>query len=136
MRSYGSINMVKVLSFRFHQCFGSFTMLLVEGSSETGPFRNLSNHIFRSPEVQKYISYEGHLCLKMFTIEYKFRQCKKNWEKLFRFCDNCIWTCCNELPLLRRDYLSSAVNGLNNSPKILHITKTDVFQLNCLHRDQ
>ena len=26
--------MVKVLSFRFQQCFGPFTMLLVEGSSE------------------------------------------------------------------------------------------------------
>ena len=43
---------------------------------------------------------------------------------------------CNELPLLRREYLSSAVSGLNNSPKILHITKREFFQLNCLHTDQ
>ena len=36
-------------------------MLLVEVSSETGFFIHLSNHIFRSPSVQKYISYEGHI---------------------------------------------------------------------------
>ena len=28
----GSINMVKVLSFRFQQCFGPFTMSLLKGS--------------------------------------------------------------------------------------------------------
>ena len=38
--------MVKALSFRFQKCFGPFTMLLVEGSSETGLFRSLSNHVF------------------------------------------------------------------------------------------
>ena len=30
--------MVKVLPFSFEQCFGPLTMLLVEGSSETGFF--------------------------------------------------------------------------------------------------
>ena len=59
--SQGSINMVKVLSASFEQCFGPFTMLLVEASSETGLFRHFSNYVFRSPLVQKYISYEGHL---------------------------------------------------------------------------
>ena len=59
LRSEWSINMV--LSFRFQQCLGSFTMFLVEGSSETGLFRHLSNHIFRSPSVQKHIIYQGHL---------------------------------------------------------------------------
>ena len=53
--------MVKVLSFRFQQSFGQFTMLLVEGSSETGVFRHLSNHVFRSPYVQENIRYEGYL---------------------------------------------------------------------------
>ena len=38
--------MVKVLSFRFQQCFGPITMFLVKGSSETGLFRHLSNHVF------------------------------------------------------------------------------------------
>ena len=47
--SQGSINMVKVLSFRFQQCFGPFTMLLVERSFETRLFRKLSNTVFPSP---------------------------------------------------------------------------------------
>ena len=43
-----SVNMVKVFRFGFQQCFGQFTVLLVEGSSQTGLFRQLSNHVFRS----------------------------------------------------------------------------------------
>ena len=35
--------MVKVLSFRFQQCFDPCTVLVFEGSSETGIFRHLSN---------------------------------------------------------------------------------------------
>ena len=38
--------MIKGLLCRFQQCFGAFTMLLVEGSSETGLFRHLSNDVF------------------------------------------------------------------------------------------
>ena len=34
-------------------------MLLVEGSSETGPFEHLSNHVLRRPYFRKNISYEG-----------------------------------------------------------------------------
>ena len=61
---------------------------------------------------------------------------KKNSENIFRFLDNCLWKCCNKLPLLRREYLWSEVSGLNNSPKILHIIKRDFFNLNCSHSDQ
>ena len=53
--------MLKVLSFIFQQCFEPFTMLFVEGSSERGLLGHLFNPVFRSPEVKKYISYEGHL---------------------------------------------------------------------------
>ena len=56
--------MVKVLPFSFEQCFGTFTMLLVEDSSETGLFRNSSNQVFRSLLVKEYIFYEGHLFLE------------------------------------------------------------------------
>ena len=52
--------MVKVLSFNFDQFFGPITMLFVEGFSETGHFWHLPNRVFRSPQFQKYISYEGH----------------------------------------------------------------------------
>ena len=41
-------------------------ILLVEVSFETGLFRYLFKHVFGNLEVQKYISYEGHLFLKIF----------------------------------------------------------------------
>ena len=56
--------------------------------------------------------------------------------KLFVFGDNCIWIVCFKLFLLRREYLSSAVNVLTNSLKILHSTKIDFFQMNYVHSDQ
>ena len=37
-------------------------MLLVEGSSQTGPFRHLYDHIFRVRN-RNYKIYEGHLFL-------------------------------------------------------------------------
>ena len=41
-----------------------------------------------------------------------------------------------KLSLLRREYLSLAVNVLRNSYKVLHIPKTDFFKLNYLQNDQ
>ena len=48
---------------------------------------------------------------------------KKSSEKVFCFLDKCMWIDPAKVPLLRREYLSSAVNVLTISPKILHITK-------------
>ena len=53
--------MVKVLLCRLQQCLGPSTMLLVEGFSETGLFRDLSNHVFGRTQFQKDIDYESHL---------------------------------------------------------------------------
>ena len=58
---------------------------------------------------------------------------KKNQEKSFCLSDNCIWIGYAKLSPLRIEYLPSAVNVLKDSPKILDITKRDIFQLNCLH---
>ena len=81
--------MVKVLSFRFQQSFGPFTMLLVKGSSETELLRHLSNHVFRSPYAQKYISHEAHVLFNMFKIKFQYGNCKKKkkkkWRKYFSF---------------------------------------------------
>ena len=38
-------------------------------------------------------------------------------------------------PILRIEYLSSAVNVLTNTYKALHLTKTDFFRLNYLQND-
>ena len=53
--------------------------------------------------------------LKTFKIECKLPKWKKACEKVFCFWDNGIWKCCNNLSLLRREYLSSPFNGLTNS---------------------
>ena len=42
----------------------------------------------------------------------------------------------SKLSLLRREYLSSAVNVLTKSLKILNITKTDFCKLSYLQSDQ
>ena len=61
---------------------------------------------------------------------------KKKIRKSFLFGDNCVRICCVKLSLLRREYLSSAVNVLTNRYKALHLTKTDFFRLNYLPNDQ
>ena len=61
---------------------------------------------------------------------------KKKIRKSFLFGDNCVRIGYVKLSLLRREYLSSAVNVLTNSYKALHLTKTDFFRLNYLPNDQ
>ena len=39
-------------------------------------------------------------------------------------------------PVLSREYLTSALNGLTNSPKILALTKGDPFQFYVLQNDE
>ena len=53
--------MVKMPSSRLQHFLAQFTLLPVEGSSETGFFRHLSNQLFPSPLFLKYIAYDGHL---------------------------------------------------------------------------
>ena len=61
---------------------------------------------------------------------------QKKIRKSFLFEDNCVQIGCVKLSLLRREYLSSAVNVLTNSYKALRLTKTDFSSLNYLPNDQ
>ena len=65
-----------------------------------------------------------------------FENLRKNPEKAFYFWDNYVRNGCVKLSVLRREYLSSAVNVLTNSYKSLRLTKTDFFWLNYLPNDQ
>ena len=65
-----------------------------------------------------------------------FKKAQENWEKVFCFYDNSIWIGWVNLSVLRRKYLSSAVNVLTNSLKILHSTNIDFLQLNYIQSDQ
>ena len=65
-----------------------------------------------------------------------FENATKNSEKAFCFWDNCVRIGCVKLSLLRKEYLSSAVNVLKKSYKALRLTKTDFFWHKYLPDDQ
>ena len=65
-----------------------------------------------------------------------FENAEKNRGKVFCFWDNSIWIRCFKYFVLTTEDLSWAVNVLENSLKILHITKSNFFELNCIHSDQ
>ena len=69
-----------MLLFSFKQCFGPFTMLLVEECSEKRPYRTTSSgvHQLRNTSAITVI-----LFLKMFKIESKFTKDKKKIQKIF-----------------------------------------------------
>ena len=52
---------------------------------------------------------------------------KKKKENIFCVWNNCIWNCCYQLSLLRKDYQLLGVNGLRNSPKFLYIKRDRPF---------
>ena len=128
--------MVNLALCRFQKPLGPFAMFVVESTSKTRFYRHLSNHLFRRRFFGKYIGYEGHFFWKCSKCNLHFKSAEKNWEKVFSFWDNSIWIGCFKLSLYRRQYLSSSVNMLTNSPKILHSTNIDFSQQNCLHINQ
>ena len=76
--------MKKVSSSRLQQCLSPFTMLFVEGHSEGGFLRHLSNHLFRRRRIRKYIGYEGHLFFEnVQNVMYILEMRRKIQEKLF-----------------------------------------------------
>ena len=111
-------------------------MLVVHGSSESGLFTHLPNHvfgvrIFRNAKTMRVILFSK--CLK-FKLD--FKNAAKNCENVFCFWDNCIWIGIVKLSLLRTGYFSLAANGLTSSTKILHVNKRDFCHLNWLGSDQ
>ena len=61
---------------------------------------------------------------------------QKKITKSFLFGDNCVRIGCVKLSLLRREYLSSAVNVLTNSYNAFRLTKTEFLRFNYLPNDQ
>ena len=136
MPSPGSINNLEVLSLRCQQCFGPLTWHLWKRSLK---WDSLDIYLTMFIGVRKLENTSGMRVIfiwKCSKLNRKSGNARKNWEKDFPFWDICIWTCCKKLPLLRREYLSSTVNGLKKCPKILYIAQRDFFNLNRFHRDQ
>ena len=93
-------------------------MLLVEGSSQTPLFKDLSDYFFSESvisEVQNLwrLSFSSKHC--KFNLDFKIAA--KNWKKHFCLWDNCIRIGMVKLSLLRTGYLPSAANVLTSSPR-------------------
>ena len=128
--------LIKMLSLIFQQWFGRFTMFLVDGSSGTRLFRDLSDHVFggrnfENTKSMRVIFFSKYL---KFILDFKYEG--KKWEKVFCFWDNCIWIGIVKLSLVRAGYFSMAGNVLTSSDRIWLMTNRDFFQLNCLSIDQ
>ena len=57
-------------------------MFAIEGSSETGLFESLSNHVVRCPYFRKCISYGGHIFIRK---NKKYTNIKKKKKKKKKF---------------------------------------------------
>ena len=129
--------MIKVLWSIFQQCLGTFTIFLVEGSSETGLFRHLSNHVFR---VRNFGNTKAVRVMFFFSKYFKFNldlnKAGKNSDKVFCFSDNWIWVGIVKLFLLRTRYFSLVANMLTSSPKIWHVNKKRFFEHNFYFSNQ
>ena len=78
-----SMNMTKVVWRRLQQCFCTFTMLLVEGSSETWRFRHLSDYVFRDRRFRNRKSMRVIFFSKYSKFNLDFKNSAKNSEKRF-----------------------------------------------------
>ena len=111
-------------------------MLLVEGSSETRLFRHLSNFVFGVRKFRNRKAMKVTFFSKCWKLKLDLKNSERNWEKVFSFWDNCIWTGIVKLSLWRTGFFSSAANVLKSSPKILHVNMGDFCQLNWLCSNQ
>ena len=84
------MNMVRVVRYRFQQCFGPFPMLLVEGSSETGFLDIYLTTFFIVRKFKNTSAMRVIFFLKKFKIESSLGNAKENRDNIFRFLDNCI----------------------------------------------
>ena len=99
-------------------------------------FWNVAFWKFISPLLSQSVISEIHKLLGSFffskfsRFDANFRNERKSSEKSFCFLDNCTWIRFVKFYLLRREYLSSAVNFSKKRPKTSVIRKKYIFQLN------
>ena len=121
---------------RFQQCLGRSAILLFKGSTETGLFRHLANHVFGVDNFQNAKA----MRVIFFKKCLKFKLISKMEQKISRKCFvseiNSIWIGIVYLSLLRKGYFSLTANVLTSSPKILHVNKLDFCGVSWLGSDQ
>ena len=130
-----AMNMIKMVWCRFQQCLGTSVMLLVEGSSETGHFRHLTNQVFGVRKFRNTKAIRVIFFSKCLKFNLNFKNEAKNWKKVFCFSGNWIRTGIVKLFLLRTGYFSSTANVLTSSTSILHVNRRGFFKLSWLASD-
>ena len=80
-----SMNLIKVLWCRFQECLSTFTMLLVEASSETKLFWHLSNNVFGVRNFGKTKVMRVIFLFETLKISTRFQKCSKKLRKSFLF---------------------------------------------------
>ena len=119
--------MIKVLWCKLQRCLCMFTMLLVEGSSETRFFRHLSDYVFGDRNLGNTKPMTASFFSNCSKFNLVLGNAEKRWEKVFRFGYNCIWVGIVKLYLLRAGYLLSAAIVLTSRPKIRRSWKTSLL---------
>ena len=133
------MNIIKVLWCRFHQCFGTFTILLVYHIKYPlkWDFLDIYLTMFSESVTSKKQNLWGSSfhskCLK---CNLSFKDAAKYWEKKKIFWDNCIWIDILKLSPLRTGCFSSVANVLTSSPTIWHVNKRDFFEHTFLSSDR
>ena len=125
-----------MLLSKSQQCLNKFTMLSVKGSFETDSLDIYLTTFSGCIISEIYQLWGSSFFWKCSKFKVDFENLRKNPEKAFCFWDNYVRNGCVKLSVLRREYLSSAVNVLTNSYKSLRLTKTDFFWLNYVPNDQ
>ena len=129
------MNMIKVISCRFEQCLGMFTMLLVKGLLKRDFLGIYLNTFLESVILEIQPLWASSFFSKRSKFEMHFKNTAKNSEKVFCFWDNSIWISIVKLSLWRTRYFWSAANVLRTRSKISPVKKKEIFQLNFLGSD-
>ena len=124
------------MSCRYEQCLDTFTMLLLESSSQTRLFRHLSDYVFGGGNFENTKAIRVIFFSKRSKFQLEFKKAAKNQENVFCFWDNCIWIGIVKLSLLRTGYFSLATNVLTSITKIWHVNKREFSEHNFLASDE
>ena len=127
-----SMNMTKMLTWRFRQCLGTFMMFLVKGFSQ-GVFLDIYMTTFSESVILKLQNlWASSFFSECSKFQLHFKNAVKNWEKVLCFSRNCMSIGIAKLSLLRRGYFSLAAIVLRSSLKICRVNKKQLYQLNRL----
>ena len=114
-------------------------MLTVKACSVTGLLESVLTKFFTVNKFGNTVAVTTIFSSKTLKVSCRFKKWKKNWEKVFYFLyflDNCIWNGSGKFSQSWTRYISSAVNVVTKTPKILPSTRGDIFQISVHDNDE